>query len=186
MLCDPDTALSDRAKKVFPECEDDAGPAQGDGGQETSTPSSSPRAITGMCSPPSGRCRRARMCMSRSPFRTTSGKAASSWRPPANTTASCQGGTQQRSDPLQDEIKAYFDAGRSARSSMCAAITTACAPPSASGDTPLTPPPTVNYDLWLGPAQDDPDLPQKVPLRLALGLEHRQRRDGQLGPAHPR
>jgi hypothetical protein len=44
-----------------------------------------------------------------------------------------QGGTQQRSDPLQDEIKAFSTRERSARSSMCAAITTACATPSASG-----------------------------------------------------
>ena len=72
-----------------------------------------------------------------------------------------QGGTQQRSDPLQDEIKAFFDAGslgkmkyvRCNHYSMRATI--------GKRTEPLTPPTTVDYDLWLGPAKDEPILRNK-------------------------
>ena len=41
----------------------------------------------------------------------------------------------------------------------------------------------VDYDLWLGPAPEQPVQPQPVPLRLALDLGLRQRRPRQ--PGHP-
>lgn len=67
-----------------------------------------------------------------------------------------QGGTQQRSDPLQSELKAFLDSGaigdiqyvRCNRYGLRSSI--------GKVDTPLTPPETVDYDLWLGPAQDEP------------------------------
>jgi hypothetical protein len=68
----------------------------------------------------------------------------------------CQGGTQQRSDPVQAQIKDYIKSGklgpvkwiRGNRFGVRASI--------GKRSTPLTPPPGVNYDLWLGPAQDLP------------------------------
>jgi predicted dehydrogenase len=67
-----------------------------------------------------------------------------------------QGGTQQRSDPLQSEIKAFLDSGaignmkyvRCNRYGQRASI--------GKRSEPLTPPESVNYDLWLGPAKDEP------------------------------
>ncbi|MEZ5324002.1 MAG: Gfo/Idh/MocA family oxidoreductase [Verrucomicrobiales bacterium] len=68
-----------------------------------------------------------------------------------------QGGTQQRSDALQDEIKAYLDGGdlgamkyvRCNRYGMRESI-------GAKRSTPLVPPTSVDYNLWLGPAADEP------------------------------
>ncbi len=72
-----------------------------------------------------------------------------------------QGGTQQRSDDLQNEIKAYLDTGelgaikyvRCNRYGMRASI--------GKRSTPLTPPDSVDYNLWLGPAQDLPIYREK-------------------------
>lgn len=73
----------------------------------------------------------------------------------------CQGGTQQRSDPMQDEVKAFLDSGtlgkikyvRCNHYSMRASI--------GKQDTPLQPPATCDYNLWLGPAQDEPIFRKK-------------------------
>lgn len=67
-----------------------------------------------------------------------------------------QGGTQQRSDELQTAIKDYFDSGelgamkyvRCNRYGMRGSI--------GKRETPLTPPDSLDYNLWLGPAQDLP------------------------------
>ncbi len=67
-----------------------------------------------------------------------------------------QGGTQQRSDELQEEVKGFLDSGelgaikyvRCNRYGRRASI--------GKRQTPLTPPESVDYDLWLGPAQDLP------------------------------
>ena len=72
-----------------------------------------------------------------------------------------QGGTQQRSDPLQEEIKAFLDAEtmgkikyvRCNHYSMRASI--------GKRAEPLTPPATVDYNLWLGPAKDEPIYREK-------------------------
>jgi len=66
-----------------------------------------------------------------------------------------QGGTQQRSDLLQTRIKEYLDGGdlgkikyvRCNRYGQRASI--------GKRTTPLKPPGTLDYDLWLGPAKDE-------------------------------
>jgi len=69
----------------------------------------------------------------------------------------CQGGTQQRSDEFQAELREFLGSGevlgnikyaRLNRYGMRASI--------GKLDKPLVPPETVDYDLWLGPAQDIP------------------------------
>lgn len=69
----------------------------------------------------------------------------------------CQVGTQQRSDPMQAEIKKFLHEEKSLgdiqhvrvnRFGVREAI--------GKRDTPLTPPASVDYNLWLGPAQDEP------------------------------
>ena len=67
-----------------------------------------------------------------------------------------QGGTQQRSDEVQKQIKAYLDSGE-----LGAIKSVRCNRYGLRGSigkrrTPLVPPATVNYDLWLGPGQDLP------------------------------
>jgi predicted dehydrogenase len=72
-----------------------------------------------------------------------------------------QGGTQQRSDTFHAELKDYLDSGalgkpkfvRCNHYSMRASI--------GKRDTPLAPPPTVDYNLWLGPAEDKPIMREK-------------------------
>ena len=73
-----------------------------------------------------------------------------------------QGGTQQRSDPLQPELKDFLDSGvlgemkyvRCNRYGKRASI--------GKRSTPLTPPSSVDYDLWLGPARDLPVYRDKL------------------------
>ena len=69
----------------------------------------------------------------------------------------CQVGMQQRSDPMQAEIKAFLHeekaigmlrSGRINRYGIRGSI--------GRLDVPLTPPATVDYNLWLGPAQELP------------------------------
>ena len=64
-----------------------------------------------------------------------------------------QVGTQQRSDPLQAELKEYLHETRSsARSSTWRCAASDAASRSASDRRRWTLPTTVDYDLWLGPA----------------------------------
>ena len=73
-----------------------------------------------------------------------------------------QGGTQQRSDPFHDELKAFLDRGdlgamryvRCNHYSMRATI--------GKRSTPLTPPAGLDYQFWLGPAQDQPIYRDKL------------------------
>lgn len=69
----------------------------------------------------------------------------------------CQVGTQQRSDPMQAEVKELLhnekvigdiEWVRVNRFGLRESI--------GKRDTPLTPPETIDYDLWLGPADDQP------------------------------
>ncbi len=68
-----------------------------------------------------------------------------------------QVGTQQRSDPMQAQLKNFLHRERG-----IGALTGAVAcrigerKPIGKRDTPLDPPKTVDYDRWLGPAQDLP------------------------------
>lgn len=68
-----------------------------------------------------------------------------------------QVGTQQRSDPLQDELKHYFHVeqalGPIRHVEVCRFGVRA---PIGKRLTPLEPPCTVDYNLWLGPALDQP------------------------------
>ena len=69
----------------------------------------------------------------------------------------CQVGTQQRSDPMQDELKQFLHEDRAlgpvesvrvSRFGMRGTIGKLA--------SPLAAPATLDYDLWLGPAQDEP------------------------------
>ena len=74
-------------------------------------------------------------------------------------------------------------AASSAKSSTRSAPATSRAPASASSTSRSQIPSTIDYDLWCGPAAKERPLPPESALRLALGLQHRQRRHGQ--PGHP-
>jgi len=67
-----------------------------------------------------------------------------------------QGGTQQRSDPLQEELKAYLDAGDLGKIKYVRCNHYGKRESIGKVDQPLTPPSTVDYNLWLGPALDEP------------------------------
>ena len=69
----------------------------------------------------------------------------------------CQVGTQQRSDPMQAEIKKFLHEEKSLGDIKCVRVNRfGVRPPIGDRDTPLTPPASVDYNLWLGPAQDEP------------------------------
>ncbi|MCB1225027.1 MAG: Gfo/Idh/MocA family oxidoreductase [Verrucomicrobiales bacterium] len=67
-----------------------------------------------------------------------------------------QGGTQQRSDPLQQEIKDFLDSGEMGKIQYVRCNRYGQRASIGKVEQPLTPPETVNYDLWLGPAADLP------------------------------
>jgi hypothetical protein len=68
-----------------------------------------------------------------------------------------QVGTQQRSDPMQAEIKQFLHADRAIGKVLSARVNRYGVRESiGKRDTPLEIPKTVDYDLWLGPAQDQP------------------------------
>jgi len=69
-----------------------------------------------------------------------------------------QGGTQQRSDPLQQQIKDYLDAGELGAMTWVRLNRYGVRGSIGKRDTPLTPPESVDYNLWLGPAADEPIL----------------------------
>jgi predicted dehydrogenase len=66
-----------------------------------------------------------------------------------------QGGTQQRSDPLQDEVRKFVHGGELGKIQYIRGNRFGIRGTIGKRDTPLTPPPEVNYDLWLGPAADE-------------------------------
>ena len=68
----------------------------------------------------------------------------------------CQGGTQQRSDPVQKQIKEFIKSGKLGKMQWIRGNRLGRRESIGKRDTPLTPPKDVNYDLWLGPAQDEP------------------------------
>ncbi|HYO25100.1 MAG TPA: Gfo/Idh/MocA family oxidoreductase [Lacipirellulaceae bacterium] len=68
-----------------------------------------------------------------------------------------QVGTQQRSDPLQDEVKDYLHGQRALGKIESVVIPRFGIRESiGKGDAPLNPPATLNYNMWLGPAEDEP------------------------------
>jgi predicted dehydrogenase len=72
-----------------------------------------------------------------------------------------QGGTQQRSDPFHLELKAYLDSGALGKMKYVRCNHYGMRASIGKRETPITPPTTVDYNLWLGPAQDIPILREK-------------------------
>ncbi len=69
----------------------------------------------------------------------------------------CQIGTQQRSDPMQAEIKKFLHEEKALGEIKAARVNRYGVRGSiGKRDTPLEIPKNVNYDLWLGPAQKKP------------------------------
>ena len=68
-----------------------------------------------------------------------------------------QMGSQQRSDPMQAELKQYLHDDKKLGAIKYAQVCRLGARnPIGMRSTPLAIPKTVNYDLWLGPARDEP------------------------------
>ncbi len=69
----------------------------------------------------------------------------------------CQVGTQQRSDPMQAEIKKFLHDDQSLGKILSARVNRyGVRAPIGKRDMPLAIPSSVNYDIWLGPAADKP------------------------------
>jgi predicted dehydrogenase len=72
-------------------------------------------------------------------------------------------GTQQRSDPMQAEIKEFLhDKKALGKIEYVQVCRFGPRLPIGKRSTPLQPPKTVNYDLWLGPAQEQPIYRDKL------------------------
>ncbi len=75
----------------------------------------------------------------------------------------CQLGTQQRSDPMQAEIKAFLHEEKAlGEIEYVQANRFGVRGPIGKRDTPLPIDDEVDYDLWLGPAQDEPLFRNKL------------------------
>jgi predicted dehydrogenase len=75
----------------------------------------------------------------------------------------CQVGTQQRSDPMQVEIKQFLHEEKALGAIQSARVNRYGERPSiGKRSTPLTIDSGVDYDLWLGPAQDKPIFRDKL------------------------
>ncbi len=69
----------------------------------------------------------------------------------------CQLGTQQRSDPMQTEIKKFLHEERALGEILTARVNRfGVREPIGKRATPWTPSKGVDYDVWLGPAQSEP------------------------------
>ncbi|MGL4942547.1 MAG: Gfo/Idh/MocA family protein [Thermoguttaceae bacterium] len=69
----------------------------------------------------------------------------------------CQVGTQQRSDPMQAEIKKFLHEEKALGKIISGRVNRyGVRGPIGKRETPLEIPSSVNYDLWLGPAEDKP------------------------------
>jgi predicted dehydrogenase len=67
-----------------------------------------------------------------------------------------QGGTQQRSDALQPAVKEFLDSGAIGQIKYVRCNRYGKRDPIGKRATPLAPPASIDYNLWLGPAQDLP------------------------------
>ena len=75
----------------------------------------------------------------------------------------CQVGTQQRSDPMQAEIKKFLHEEKGLGEIKATRVNRYGFRPSiGKRDTPLPIPRSVDYDLWVGPAQDQPIMRNKL------------------------
>lgn len=71
----------------------------------------------------------------------------------------CQVGTQQRSDPMQAEIKQFLHEEKGLGKIQHVRVNRfGVRPAIGQRDKPLAPPTSLDYNLWLGPAQDEPLL----------------------------
>ena len=74
-----------------------------------------------------------------------------------------QVGTQQRSDPMQDEIRTYLHDEQALGPIQSVVVTRfGIREPIGKRSTPLELPKTLTYDLWLGPAADEPIFRDKL------------------------
>jgi predicted dehydrogenase len=68
-----------------------------------------------------------------------------------------QVGTQQRSDPLQDELKNFLHEEKTLGNLECVVVSRfGSREPIGKRRDPLPPPASLDYNLWLGPAADEP------------------------------
>ena len=75
----------------------------------------------------------------------------------------CQLGTQQRSDPIQAEIKKFLHEEKALGEILTARVNRfEVRGPIRKRATPLSPPKNVDYDVWLGPAQSEPLFRDKL------------------------
>jgi hypothetical protein len=75
----------------------------------------------------------------------------------------CQVGTQQRSDPMQAEIKEFLHKEKALGEIVSARVNRyGVRGPIGKRSTPLTIPTNVDYNMWLGPAQDIPIYRDKL------------------------
>lgn len=75
----------------------------------------------------------------------------------------CQVGTQQRSDPMQAEIKQLLHEDQRLGEVEAVRVNRfGVREPIGKRETPLTPPESVDYNLWLGPAHDEPIYRDKL------------------------
>jgi hypothetical protein len=75
----------------------------------------------------------------------------------------CQVGTQQRSDPMQAEIKKFLHEDKALGEIQSARVNRyGVRAPIGKRSTPLEIPSSVDYDVWLGPAQDQPIYRDKL------------------------
>ncbi|HYE16883.1 MAG TPA: Gfo/Idh/MocA family oxidoreductase [Tepidisphaeraceae bacterium] len=72
-----------------------------------------------------------------------------------------QGGTQQRSDPVQKQVKEFIKSGKLGKMLWIRGNRFGVRDSIGKRDKPMVPPADVNYDLWLGPAQDQPIFREK-------------------------
>lgn len=75
----------------------------------------------------------------------------------------CAIGTQQRSDPMQAEIKKFLHEDKALGPIVSARVNRyGVRAPIGKRATPLPIPTNVNYDIWLGPAKDEPIYRDKL------------------------
>jgi predicted dehydrogenase len=73
-----------------------------------------------------------------------------------------QGGTQQRSDPVQAEIRDFIKSGKLGKVQWIRGNRYGYREGIGKRAEPLKPPATCNYEMWLGPAQDLPIYRDKL------------------------
>ncbi len=75
----------------------------------------------------------------------------------------CQVGTQQRSDPMQAEIKRFLHEEKSLGEIVAARVNRyGVRAPIGKRETPLSIPSSVDYNIWLGPAREKPIFRDKL------------------------